>query len=143
MSDELKIITISGDTLQKMSEEMLKHLRQEEKVQICVVSAGLIPDAEKEKLVMHVENPCAKLGSMGALLLVGSRTTTTIPEAFKATVEAIDNIKPEELDPKVFELHKVPDFTEIESSVLMPQKRQKHYVPRTIGRPCSHKKGGR
>ncbi|MBO4284648.1 MAG: hypothetical protein J5895_00235 [Alphaproteobacteria bacterium] len=129
MSDDkiLRKLAISTKTFEQMSEEFIEHLKNEEKIEIIV--------CEPEDLY---HKPMDELGVSGFIL------TQEEQEKYEAA-----KAKELEAQKRIAEYHKLPD---IDLSALASEflydapktyKRSKPYVPRTIGRPNSKKKGGR
>ena len=119
MDDKLKKIAVSQKVMQMMSDEMVKNLRQRENVQIVVVGDDLI----------HEYKTLQKQG-IDAIILSADDKKQNISLR-------------QEIEEKVFELSAPPELPEIKYCAPVLQKRPKPFVPRAIGRPCSHKKGGR
>ena len=120
MNDKIKKIAISEATLQKMNKEMLEHLQENEDVQIIVMDNDEI---RKHKLAAYYIR----------ILICGM--------AGGQTPEEIELIK--EKGEKLFEMKSISELPKIEDFFVPQKKRQKPYVPRTIGHPCTRKKGGR
>jgi len=128
--EKIKKIAISETTFSQISEEMIERLKKEEKVMLVVVDDSLI---REYKMLAHEKID-------GIILSKEEAKEIELPEP-----EMLDHAKLEkqlEEMSKVFEMQNVPDIIEDYQRVYERPK-QKFYVPRTIGKPNSKKKGGR
>lgn len=122
---DLKKIVISEKTLAQMSPEFLEKLKQEDNVKLVVIGNDMICEA---KMIAHKEQ---------ASVIILSK------DEEKELIE--QKIIEEENEKRIFEIKDLPhvDIQEAKYLYMRPERKQKFYVPRTIGKPNSTKKGGR
>ena len=128
--EKMRRIAVSETTFSQMSEELIEHLKTEEKVLLFVVDDSLISE---HKMLMH-----EKIDGIILSKAEAKEMELTAPEMLDdAKIEK----QLEEMS-KVFEMQKAPEIIEDYQRVYERPK-QKFYVPHMIGRPNSKKKGGR
>ena len=128
--EKMRRIAVSETTFSQISEELIEHLKNEEKVLLFVVDDSLI---HERKMLMHEK--------IDGIIL----SQTEKKEMELAEPEMPDNMK---LEKQIEEMNKVLQMKDVPEVVadyqpISERPKQKHYVPRTIGRPNSKKKGGR
>lgn len=131
--EKMRRIAVSETTFSQMSEELIEHLKTEEKVLLFVVEDSLI---HEHKMLMHEK--------IDGIILSKEEEKEIAIEL--AAPEMFDDAKLEkqlEEMSKVFEMQD-SDLPEIiDHEALYNKPKQKFYVPRIIGRSNSKKKGGR
>ena len=132
MSEKEKIrkIAVSETTFSQMSEELVEHLKTEEKVLIVVVDDSLI---HEHKMLTHEKIDAIILSKEEEKELELISPQMPDNETLAKQIEEMN---------KVFEMKNVPEVI-VEDRRIYQEPKQKYYVPRTIGRPNSKKKGGR
>ena len=129
----LRKIAISKETFEKLSEDFVERLKNEEKINLVIL----------DKADMHPKN-LSHLEVSGVIMVQDE------VNQYQKELELISPGMPdnetlakqiEEMN-KVFEMKNVPEVA-IEYQNICEKPKQKHYVPRTIGRHNSKKKGGR
>lgn len=131
MSEEnLRKIAISEETFEKLTADFIEHLKNEEKIELVVVSAeNLHP------------------GSMHRLDVSGVILAQDEAEKYKKELEMQEKIIEYQNMSSLDNIEKMIEqmdmlTTYVPERMTLPQK-QKYYVPRTIGKPNPKKKGGR
>ena len=127
---DLRKIAISQETFEKLTEDFIEHLKNEEKVQLIIVGNSDLHPSN----IQHLE-------VSGVIL---------------AQDEAEKYKKELEMEEKIIEYQNMSSLGNIEKMIeqmdllntytperITLPKKQKYYVPRTIGKPNPKKKGGR
>ncbi len=122
--EDLKKIIISEKTLSRMSSEFLKKLEQNN-IRLVVVGNDMIADI---KMIAHKEH--------ASIVILSEDEQQEMIE---------QKLAEEENKKRIFEIKSFPvlGMEEAKYLYLKPEKKQKHYVPRTIGKANSRKRGGR
>ena len=132
--DKIKIIAISKETFDKLSEDKIQHLKES--------ILNRFKEAEDVKIIMlprqeiferYIEKKEPKDARVVVIL-----DDKDEKEQFEKAREAFEN--------KVMEFKMPPRLPEIIDAEYIYQeqrKQEKPYVPRAIGKPISKKKGGR
>ena len=113
MSEETIIIAVSEKTFKKMSKKMIEYLKTE-KIRV-LLFAGAVLEQQ----------------SVG-------RSRISSKEEQELNKKAM-----EEFEKAICEKSKRSALAEVDENLKMFLKKQKYYVPRTIGKPVSKKRGGR
>lgn len=123
--EEIKKIVVSEKTLAQMTPEFLEKLKEENNVRLVVVSNDMISEI---KAIAHQE---------GASIIILNE------DEKREMIE--QKIIEEENEKRIFEIKDFPlmDIQDARYLYVKPERKQRFYVPRTIGRPNSKKKGGR
>jgi len=128
--EKMRKIAVSETTFSQMSEELVEHLKTEEKVLIVVVDDSLI---HEHKMLTHEKIDAIILSKEEEKELELISPQMPDNETLAKQIEEMN---------KVFEMKNVPEVI-VDYQPIYERPKQKHYVPRTIGRPNSKKKGGR
>lgn len=128
--EKMRKIAVSETTFSQMSEELVEHLKTEEKVLIVVVDDSLI---HEHKMLTHEKIDAIILSKEEEKELELISPQMPDNETLAKQIEEMN---------KVFEMKNVPEVI-VEDRRIYQEPKQKYYVPRTIGRPNSKKKGGR
>lgn len=120
--ENFKKIVISERTLSQMTSDLLEKLKQEG-VSLIVVGNDMISEI---KMI-------AKQEQASAVILINDEEKELSKEDFTD----------KDIQERIFELKDLPKLSEIIELYPELQKKKKFYVPRTIGKPNSKKRGGR
>ena len=146
--EKFKKIAISQETFDKLTEEFINNLEQKENVVLVVMP--------REEIFSHAKKNSSDISGVilaqDEIKKYKKRLITEGILALLAQEEAKEYEKELTAQERIFEF-KTPQHIEelledfpqmIDQGIYENQKRQnKYYVPRTIGRPNSKKKGGR
>ena len=164
MSEEIDLrkIAISKETFEKLSEEFIERLKNEEKINLVILDKAVMHPKNLSHLdvsgVIMVQDEVDRYQKELELISPEMLDNETLAKQFKerSKVFEMQNVpeiiedyrrvyeRPKQLEEmnKVFEMKNVPEVI-VEDRRIYQEPKQKYYVPRTIGKPNSKKKGGR
>lgn len=139
--ENIKKIIISEETFETLKQEEIEKLREKKDVDIIVLS-----QTEVFSHYIHITAGIAAVILSKAEqkdLLNSSGADFNLPEdVFEQRIKEIKkNLEPIEF--KIQELPNLPEILDAKYIYQEQRKQEKPYVPRTIGKPISKKKGGR
>lgn len=120
--EKFRKLIISERTLEQISSEFLEKLK-ESHVQLVVVPNEMVSDIKMLVRKEHV-----------SFILLSEDEKKSVEDLMEETENKM---------PNVFEIQKLPAIEDVKELYLTPRKKQKPYVPKTIGKPNAKKRGGR